>query len=82
MIKSFVEKYTKLIVNHPDDVRIEEQKQSETFVAIAIYVHPEDMGKVIGKNANMISAINTFIGACFVKNKISYKAFVKSTQED
>jgi len=81
MIKTFLEKYIKIIVNHPNDTLVKEY-QNESCVSFTIYVHPEDMGKVIGKNANMITAINTFMGVCFSKNKISYKAFIKNIYEE
>lgn len=81
MIKNFVLKYTKLVVSRPDEVIVKEQKNN-SFTSIAICVHPDDMGKMIGKNANMITAISTFIGVCSVKDKTYYKVFVKNIHED
>lgn len=45
------------IVDHPDEVIIEETIDSENTSIINISVHQEDMGKVIGKRGKIISAI-------------------------
>jgi predicted RNA-binding protein YlqC (UPF0109 family) len=77
MVVDFIQKYTKLIVSHKNSVIVKETKRDKNITSLDIYVHPEDIGKVIGKNANMISAINTFIGIYSLNNKTSFKAFVK-----
>ena len=45
------------IVDHPDEVMIEETIDSDGTSIITINVHQEDMGKVIGKGGKIISAI-------------------------
>lgn len=48
---------TKAIVDHPDSVKVEERAIAETMYNYTITTHPEDMGKVIGKEGKIIQAI-------------------------
>jgi predicted RNA-binding protein YlqC (UPF0109 family) len=81
MIVGFVKKYVKLIVLHTDSIKVVLEEKDNNIKSLCIYVHNDDIGKVIGKNANMISAINTFISVCSIKENVSYKAFVKDIEE-
>lgn len=44
------------IVDHPDDVVIDEHQDGDTTV-FTIHVHADDMGQVIGKSGRIIRAI-------------------------
>lgn len=44
------------IVQHPDDIAITETEE-EGIISLAITVHPEDMGRIIGKNGKVIRSI-------------------------
>ncbi len=46
--KDFVEMVVKAIVDHPEDVKTK-RSVDEMGVLIELTVHPEDMGKIIGK---------------------------------
>ena len=81
MVVNFVEKYMKLIVSHQNSLKVVIEEKEKKISYLFIYVHSDDIGKVIGKNANMISAINTFIGVFAMKENITYKAYVKDIQE-
>ncbi len=74
----FVEKLVKLVVENPDDVKIEEafEQGARTF-----YVHcsPEDVGKVIGKSGRVVSNIRCVVSA--VASKSREKAFVRIVTE-
>lgn len=48
---------TKSIVDHPDDIKVEERKVAESMYNYTITTHPDDMGKVIGKEGKIIQAI-------------------------
>ncbi len=50
------------LVDSPDDVRIEEER-SEDRVAYEISVHPDDVGKVIGRQGRIIKAIRVLLRA-------------------
>ncbi len=55
-MKPLLEYIVPNIVNHPEEVIISEES-NEGFTNITIKVHPEDMGRVIGKSGKVIKAI-------------------------
>lgn len=48
------------IVDHPQDVRIDEEAVEGKTLFI-LHVHPEDMGKIIGKQGRIIRAIRDIV---------------------
>jgi predicted RNA-binding protein YlqC (UPF0109 family) len=78
MVEEFVEQYTKLIVNNPEDITITKEMIDDDFCEITINSNPQDLGKLIGKNGNMINAIKTILNGCKAKDNISYKIQVQS----
>ena len=46
------------LVDHPEDVSVEES-QDERGVVFLLHVHPEDMGKVIGRRGAVINSIRS-----------------------
>jgi len=50
------------IVMHPDDVTVRE-KQLRRGPLLEVWVNPEDLGKVIGRNGRTATALRTVIGA-------------------
>ncbi len=73
MITQFVKDYAQLIVANPDDITVDIAHDNETFALITVTAHQDDIGKLIGKNGNMINAIKTVINGCKAKDGISYK---------
>ena len=73
MITNFIENYAKLIVSKPNDITISTNKVDETFTEITINANPADIGKLIGKNGNMINALKTMANGCKAKDGVSYK---------
>ena len=51
---------------------------NDNFCEITINSNPQDLGKLIGKNGNMINAIKTILNGCKAKDNISYKIQVQS----
>jgi hypothetical protein len=78
MVSDFVSSYAKLIVNYPEEVEVEVKKLDELFYEVIIYANNEDIGKLIGKNGNMINAIKTILNDCKAKDGNSYKIQVIS----
>ncbi|MCK5111575.1 MAG: KH domain-containing protein [Arcobacteraceae bacterium] len=78
MIVDFITEYTKLIVSNPDDVTVEFEMMGDKFAEITINANNADIGKLIGKNGNMINAIKTMANGCKAKDGISYKLQVQS----
>jgi len=56
----FLEYVIKALVNHPDDVKIK-RTVDEMGVLLTLDVHPEDMGKVIGRAGNTAKAIRILL---------------------
>jgi uncharacterized protein len=56
------------LVDHPDDVQITETEDEDGQVVYELRVHPEDMGKVIGKRGRTAKAIRTMIKAAATRD--------------
>jgi predicted RNA-binding protein YlqC (UPF0109 family) len=65
--KQFLEYLIKALVDHPSDVKIG-RKVDEMGVLLSLDVHPEDMGKVIGRSGNTAKAIRTLLRVVGMKN--------------
>lgn len=52
----------KQLVDHPDDVRVETVEEDRQTV-LNLYVHDDDLGKVIGKHGRTAKALRTLIKA-------------------
>jgi predicted RNA-binding protein YlqC (UPF0109 family) len=50
------------IVDHPDDVRVRE-RGTRRGPLVEVRVHPDDLGKVIGRRGRTASAFRTVVGA-------------------
>jgi predicted RNA-binding protein YlqC (UPF0109 family) len=78
MVTDFVCTYAKMIVNNPEDIEVSSTKLDDAFYEITIMAHNDDIGKLIGKNGNMINAIKTILNGCKAKDGNSYKIQVVS----
>ena len=65
--KEFVEQTVKAIVDHPEDVKTK-RTVDEMGVLIELSVHPEDMGKIIGKEGRTAKAIRILLRVLGAKN--------------
>lgn len=68
-MKELVELIVKKLVNHPEDVEIEEVS-TDNGVEILVKLDPDDMGKVIGKNGRTATAIRTVARTCAKKANV------------
>ena len=62
MIENAVEHLVRGIVEHPDDVEVD-RRGGRRGTTVEIRVHPEDVGKVIGRNGRTAKALRTIVGA-------------------
>ncbi|MGH2772020.1 MAG: KH domain-containing protein [Actinomycetota bacterium] len=60
--RATLEYLVSFLVDHPDDVRIEEEESRGTIV-YELIVHPDDVGKVIGRGGRIARAIRTVVKA-------------------
>ncbi|MSR87852.1 MAG: KH domain-containing protein [Candidatus Zambryskibacteria bacterium] len=63
----FLEYVVKALVNYPEDVKIK-RTVDEMGVLMTLDVHPEDMGKVIGRSGNTAKAIRILLRIVGMKN--------------
>lgn len=69
------------IVDHPDDVRIDETQEGHKTI-IHIHVHPEDIGKVIGKQGRIIHAIRDIVKLAAAKQNIYADVYLEEESAD
>jgi len=65
--QEFLEFVIKALVDHPEAVKIA-RNVDEMGVLITLDVHPEDMGKTIGRSGNTAKAIRTLLRVVGMKN--------------
>ncbi len=63
----FLEYVIKALVNNPDDVKIK-RTVDEMGVLMTLDVHPDDMGKVIGRSGNTAKAIRILLRVVGMKH--------------
>ncbi len=65
-MRELVELIAKKLVDHPEDVQIRviEGDEGQT---LELRVHPDDMGKVIGKNGKTAKAIRALLSSACAK---------------
>lgn len=61
------------IVDHPQDVTVDEQIVSERSYQYLIHAHTDDTGKIIGKNGKIIQAIRSIAKVLAVKEGIQVR---------
>lgn len=62
MLENAVAHLVKGIVEHTDDVQVD-RRTGRRGTTIEIRVHPEDLGKVIGRNGRTAKALRAVVGA-------------------
>ncbi|MCI0688122.1 MAG: RNA-binding protein [Sporichthyaceae bacterium] len=67
MLDEALEHLVKGIVEHPDDVRVRSRDLRRGQV-LEVRVHPDDIGKVIGRNGRTAKALRTVIAAVGGRN--------------
>jgi predicted RNA-binding protein YlqC (UPF0109 family) len=77
-MKELVEAIARALVDHPDDVQVTSVDGSQVIV-LELRVHPEDLGKVIGRQGRTAKAIRTLLGAGGMKLR---KRFTLEILED
>jgi len=65
-MKALVETIAKALVDHPDEVRVNAVEKERALV-FELSVHPNDMGKIIGKQGRIAKALRTVVTAASVQ---------------
>jgi predicted RNA-binding protein YlqC (UPF0109 family) len=66
-MKELVEYIAKTIASNPDDVKVTEEEDDEGHVIIKLEVHPEDKGRVIGRQGRVAQSIRMLLRVAAVK---------------
>jgi predicted RNA-binding protein YlqC (UPF0109 family) len=77
-MKELVEEIARALVDHPEGVQVKAVEGSQVTV-LELRVHPEDLGKVIGRQGRTAKAIRTLLGAAGMK---LHKRFTLEILED
>jgi uncharacterized protein len=67
-MRDLVESIAKALVDHPDEVKVS-AVDGEQVTVLELRVHPEDLGKVIGRQGRTAKSIRTLLGAAGMKLK-------------
>jgi predicted RNA-binding protein YlqC (UPF0109 family) len=70
-MKELVEEIAKALVDHPENVQVN-AVDGEQVTVLELRVHPEDLGKVIGRQGRTVKSIRTLLGAAGMKLKKRY----------
>jgi predicted RNA-binding protein YlqC (UPF0109 family) len=70
-MKDLVEGIAKALVDKPDQVSVR-AIEGEQVIVLELRVHPDDLGKVIGKQGRTAKSIRTILGAAGMKLKKRY----------
>ena len=65
-MKELVEAIAKALVDNPDEVQVH-AVEGEQVTVLELRVHPEDLGKVIGRQGRTAKSIRTILGAAGMK---------------
>ena len=65
-MKELVEVISKALVDHPEEVSVNEKNEGRTIV-LELHVAEGDMGKVIGKQGRIAKAIRSVVKAAAAK---------------
>jgi predicted RNA-binding protein YlqC (UPF0109 family) len=79
--QQFVEYVVKSLVSHPDDVVID-RLIDEKGVLLTLTVHPDDLGRVIGKRGVTAQSLRTLLRALGTKNDARYNLKIVNNDDD
>ena len=65
-VRAVVEILARVLTDRPDDVRVVETERKGTTL-VELYVAPDDLGKVIGKQGRTARSMRTILGAAGMK---------------
>ena len=65
-MKDLVEAIARALVDHPEQVQVR-SVDGEQVTVLELRVHPEELGKVIGRQGRTAKSIRTILGAAGMK---------------
>lgn len=71
-MKELVESIARALVDHPEHVQVTVVEGQQGAAVLELRVHPEDLGKVIGRQGRTAKAIRTLLAASSMKLRKRY----------
>jgi predicted RNA-binding protein YlqC (UPF0109 family) len=68
-VKELLEFLARAIVDHPDEVKVEELREEDGTVVLELTVDEEDYGQVIGRGGRTANSLRTVIKAAAVRER-------------
>ncbi len=65
-MKELIEAIAKALVDHPEQVQVR-VVEGEQVTVLELRVHPEDLGKVIGRQGRTVESMRTILAAAGMK---------------
>jgi predicted RNA-binding protein YlqC (UPF0109 family) len=69
-MKELVEYIAKTLASNPDHVIVTEDADGDGYITIRLEVHPDDKGKIIGRQGRVAQALRTLLRVAAVKQDI------------
>ena len=69
----------KALVDHPEEVEVR-SVEGQQVIVLELCVHPEDLGKVIGRHGRTAEALRTILGAAGMKLQKHVTLWWKSSE--
>lgn len=79
-MKTLVIAMTAGLVDHPDEIEVTEEN-NHGVVDLKLIVHPDDMGKVIGKQGRIANSIRQILKASAIKENVKVNLEITSKDE-
>lgn len=80
--EQLVSELIKPLVTHPEDVVVKGQLLSADQVHVEVTVHPDDVGRIIGKKGRVINAVRTIAHAAATRDKTQLEISLTSENEE
>jgi predicted RNA-binding protein YlqC (UPF0109 family) len=68
-MKELLEYLARGLVEHPDDVRVDEVKEDDGTIVLELSVAEDDYGNVIGRGGRTAAALRTVVKAAAAKDR-------------
>ena len=66
-MKELVEYIARTIANNPDEVKVTEEVEDDGHIIVRLEVHPDDKGKVIGRQGRVAQAMRVLLRVAAIK---------------
>lgn len=79
-MKDFLIYLLKNIVDHPDDITVDEQPLGDYSSQLTIHANQEDIGKIIGREGKIIQALRSLVKVLAVKENKQVRIEIAETE--